>query len=324
MLDDMSAGLLTIDDTENFHSGISRYLEHISRLFDTARAPSFVAHFARLALAALPPDNSEEVEAYRNDILSCWFAAELQCSRYTAAYTALTQFSNEKLQERSAIAWADAILGRRSTPRLEATEIIHLLQRLPLDQHCHTTRAVDGHLTTLAQKQASVPGLSSRTLADNNGADYWKILYALRLGRQEYRGAVSVLMKRLNTVKESSHARNDPRAMVLRNTLLAIINTLSCMAPEEAYIVTTIPESAVNTMDFGQDADGRDMQTGWKARTRVIITIEDLRREYQQLLDKCSRIERGDFEFDAGTDEEDNESELEEAALNNGGDAMES
>ena len=321
MLDDMSAGLLTIDDTDNFHSGISRYLEHISKLFDTAHAHSFAAHFARLALATLPHDKSEDVRAYRDDILLCWFAAELECSRYISAYTALTQFSNEKLQEKSAIAWADAILGRRFVPRLEATEIIHLLQRLPLDLHPHITRVVDDHLTTLAQNQASAP---NRIRADNSGTDYSRILYALRVGRQEYRGAISVLLNRLHTVKKSGHARNDPRAMVLRNTLLALINTLSCMAPEEAYIVTTIQESAVNAMVFGQDADGRDMQTGWKARKRIIITLEDLRREYQQLLDECSRIERGDFEFDAGTDDEDNESEFEGATVVNGVDAMES
>ena len=34
------------------------------------------------------------------------------------------------------------------------------------------------------------------------------------------------------------------------------------------------------------------------------MTLEDLRRDYQQLLDRCSRIERGDFAFELDGDSE--------------------
>ena len=37
----------------------------------------------------------------------------------------------------------------------------------------------------------------------------------------------------------------------------------------------------------------------------MIITLDDLRREYQRVLDRCSRIERGDFEFGEGTGSDD-------------------
>jgi nuclear pore complex protein Nup160 len=323
MLSDMSAGLLNTEDTDHFHSGVSRYLQHILALFEAAGAHSFAADFARLTLAALPQDQTGKSGDNRDHVLTSLFAAELHSAHYVPAYVALTQLRNEQLQKRSAIAWADAVLGRSSLPRLEATEAIHLLQRLPLDLHPQIARVVDDHLTNLAQKQTSLPGMPSRMWPSENSTDYMKVSYALRVRRKDYRGAISVLMDRLYLVKQSRQARNDPQAIALRNILLVLINTLSCVAPNEAYILTASRESVANSMDIDRDAEGRDMETGWKARKRTIITREGLRREYQQLLDKCSRIERGDFEFDAGTDDEEDEEALEGARGTNGVVAME-
>lgn len=323
MLNDMSAGLLTVEDTEHFNSGVARYSQHVLGLFESAGAHSFAADFARLTLAALSYDGLDKEEGWQDNILSSLFAAELQCSRYTAAYTALTQLRNVDLQRNSTKAWIDAILGRQSLPRLEATESVQLLQRLPLDLHPLIARVIDEHLTSLAQQQTSVPGLSSRMWTSENEIDYWKILYALRVNRQDYRGGVSLLMNRLHLVKKSSQAKNDPQATALRHTLLALINALSCVAPDEAYILTPVNENSANSKNIQRDSEGRDLETGWKPRKRIIVTLEDLRREYQQLLDRCSRIERGDFDFDAGTRGEGSESEFDGETITNGVDAME-
>lgn len=309
MLSEMSAGLLTVEETYNFNSGSSRYFQHIVSLFESARKFSFAAEFSRLALAALPHDHPARAVQDQDNVLSRLFAAELRCCHYLQAYTTLTQLREEELQERSAIAWTDAILGRNSLPRVEATDCIRLLQRLPLDLRPHIARAVDDHLTRLAEEQALVAGSSSRNLANMRGADYLNILYALRLGRQDYRGAVSVLLKRLYLIKGSGPSRNDSRSTVLRHTLLALINALSCVAPDEAYIVAPVRGERTHPIDVETDREGRDLETGWKPRGRIIISLEDLRREYQQLLDQCSRIERGDFDFDAGSADESEESE---------------
>lgn len=110
---------------------------------------------------------------------------------------------------------------------------------------------------------------------------------------------------------------------MLRHTLLALINALSCVAPDEAYILAPAQKSAEDSPNVHRDAEGRNVETGWKRRRRIIITLEDVRREYQQLLDQCSRIERGDFDFDASTEDEGEENALEGATATNGGDAME-
>lgn len=39
-------------------------------------------------------------------------------------------------------------------------------------------------------------------------------------------------------------------------------------------------------------------------RRRVVVTLEDLKREYQDVLDRCSRVERGDFDFEIEEDDE--------------------
>lgn len=323
MLSEMSAGLLTMDDTDFFNSGVSRYFQHILALFESAEAYSFAAEFAHLALAGLSHDRSRSVEEDQDDLLSRLFTAELQCSRYVQAYTALIQLEDEQVRESCAAGWIDALLGRTRLSRLEATDSMRLLRQLPLDLHPHVARVLDDHLSSLAKKQGSIPGMSGRIWSNENGIDYLKILYALRIERQDYRGAVSVLMQRLYLVKKSSQARNDSQATILRHTLLALINALSCVAAEEAYVVTPVREWMTDSKDVRRDSHGRDLETGWKRRQRMVVTLDDLRREYQQLLDKCSRIERGDFDFDAGSDEEGDESGVEGAVGTNGVEAME-
>ena len=50
------------------------------------------------------------------------------------------------------------------------------------------------------------------------------------------------------------------------------------------------------------------MDIGSRKKRRVIVTLDDVRREYQKVLDRCSRIERGDWEFGAlDSDEADND-----------------
>jgi nuclear pore complex protein Nup160 len=323
MLGDMSAGLLTVEETDHFNRGMRRYLQHILALFESAEAYSFAADFARLALAAPAHDHAERAGNCQDEILCRLFAAELRCARYTQAYAALTQLNDEQLQKRSAIAWIDVLLGRNSLSILEASEFIRLLQRLPLDLHPHIAGVVDNHIHNLAQKQASAPAWSSRIWSSEKGVDYLKILYACRVRRQDYRGAVAVLTDRLALVKKSSQARSDPGATVLKHTLLALINALSCVAPDEAYILAPAQKSVEDSPNVHLDAEGRNVETGWKRRRRIIITLEDVRREYQQLLDQCSRIERGDFDFDASTEDEGEESALEGATGTNGGDARE-
>ena len=199
-----------------------------------------------------------------------------------------------------------------------------MIETLPTGLHPQLSRHVDHHLTALAKKQKSIPGLQNQLWTSDGEVDHLRVLHAFRIAQKDYRGAVAVLLDRLRLIKKSSEARNDPEATQIRHALLALINALSCVAPDEAYLLTDVEESpktkGVMVKSTGDALDQKRVIQ----RRRIIITLEDLRKEYQQLLDKCSRIERGDFDFEMEEHESD-ESEEDFKGTNGlrNGDAME-
>lgn len=297
-LHEMSAGLVSMMDADLFYNGIPRYFQHVLALFETAKAFSHTADFAHLALQALQPGQKEPAFAFKSEILSRLFTAELKCSRFLAAFTALAQFTDHALQKSAMIALIDAGL--------------QVIETLPIGLHPQLSRHVDQHLAALAKKQKSIPGVQSQLWTSHNDVDYLTILHAFRIAQKDYRGAVTVLLDRLKLIKRSNQARNDPEAVQLRRALLVLINALSCVAPDEAYLLTEENESPkTNGMVAGNFGGAAD-PNGGSTRRRIIITLNDLRREYQQLLDKCSRIERGDFDFEMdehGSDEDEETSQ---------------
>jgi nuclear pore complex protein Nup160 len=313
-------------DADSFYNGIPRYFQHVLALFESARAFAHAADFAHLALQALQPGQKEPTFAFKSEILSRLFTAELKCSRFLAAFTALAQFTDHALQKSAMIALVDASWS----PTSSTTDLIgglELIESLPISLHPELSRHVDQHLAGLAKKQKSISSLQSRLLASDIEVDHLKVLHVFRIAQKDYRGAVAVLLDRLRLIKKSSQARNDPEATQIRHALLALINALSCIAPDEAYLLTDVEEppkmNGVMVKSFG---DGKAHKGSSTQRKRIIITLDDLRREYQQLLDKCSRIERGDFDFEMdeqGSDDEGEEEGFQEANGVRNGDAME-
>ena len=128
---------------------------------------------------------------------------------------------------------------------------------------------------------------------------------------------------------------DDPESKEIRHELLALINLLACVDRSEAYIVvvrdddSVVHDHAVTQVDDEEGnvtmngVDGTSHNTTSPSpfglyssqpqqhanapRRRVIVTLEHLRREYQGELDRISRIERGDWEFGFGDDDESGE-----------------
>lgn len=323
-LHEMSAGLLSRMDADSFYNGIPRYFQHVLALFESARAFAHAADFAHLALQALRPGQKEPTFSFKSEILSRLFTAELKCSRFPAAFTALAQFIDYALQKSAVIALVDAILS--ST--FSITGLVgglRLIETLPIGLHPQLSRHIDQHLAALAKKQKSIPSLRNQLWTSDGEIDHLMILHAYRIAQKDYRGAVAVLLDRLRLIKKSSQARNDPEAIQIRHALLALINALGCVAPEEAYLLTDVEQPRQNNslpVKSGDNAESR--KRGPTERKRIIITLDDLRREYQQLLDKCSRIERGDFDFemDEHGSEDDEQDDHGAKGIRNG-DAME-
>jgi nuclear pore complex protein Nup160 len=310
-LNDMSAGLLSLMDAEHFNSGMPLYYQHVLELFEVAGSYTQMARFARLALQSLAPGQKEPVPNFRSNMLSRLFTAELKESQFMGAFDALIQFSDVALQKKSLVSLVTAIID----PRISNTTpsgALRTLQRLPIAVYPHLAAHMDQHLLSLSKKQTSVIETWS---TNSTHVDYLKILHAIRVSQGDHRGSLSVLLDRVRLVKKSSRARGDPQATELRKALLTLINAMTCVEPDEAYILTEAEEQTngnVKTLTNGEMEV--DAGAGAKKTKRVILTLDDLRREYQKVLDRCSRIERGDFDFGgtADSDEDEDEDVMEE------------
>lgn len=144
---------------------------------------------------------------------------------------------------------------------------------------------------------AILVALCHKTLNLSSGPQYHQILYSLRVSRNDFRGAASILHDRLQRLKTSSSQVHDPADESLTQCYLMIINTLSSVSKEEAYILAD------------QRIDSTSQQWGIgkakKMLKRQIITLDTLRKEYQAELDRVEAIENGQYPFVDGGDEMD-------------------
>jgi hypothetical protein len=134
-----------------------------------------------------------------------------------------------------------------------------------------------------------------KTLNLTSGPPYYHILYSFRISRNNFRGAASILYERLQRLKSTSSQVHNPADESLQQCYLMIINTLSSVSKDEAYILADQRiESGVSQWGLGKAK---------KMLKRQIITLDTLRKEYQAELDRVEAIENGQFPmFDHGDD----------------------
>jgi hypothetical protein len=140
---------------------------------------------------------------------------------------------------------------------------------------------VDNILTSLCQK----------TLNMASGPPYHQILYSFRISRNNFRGAASILHERLQRLKTTSTKIHDPADESLTQCYLMIINTLSSVSKEDAYIL------AEQRIEATGGPPQWGIGQGKKLLKRQIITLDTLRKEYQAELDRIAAIESGQFPF---------------------------
>lgn len=132
--------------------------------------------------------------------------------------------------------------------------------------------------------------LCQKTLNMTSGPPYHLILYSFRISRHNFRGAASVLHERLQRLKTTSSKVHDPADNSLVQCYLMIINTLSSVNKEDAYILAEqkIDESGPPQWGLGKAKN---------LLKRQIVTLDTLRKEYQAELDRIEAIESGQFPF---------------------------
>ena len=252
------------------------YYSHILTLFDNSKCPSWVASFAHLALQFTPKTDTEQSAS----LLASLFHSSLSLADHDTAYTALIQHPDPP-----------SLLSTLITTMLTENKAAKLTA-FPFPPNLHP--AID---TFLLQKARSSP-IDTRQHSPPS-SNYYQILSSWRLRHHNAQGAAAALLERLHRLPDSSYATATIAAATTGATTngverdavlegyLAVINLLSCAG--EGWVLSG-----------GKERRGSGILIGGK---RKIVTLEDVRKSYQEELDRRSVIENGRFGF--GFDEGD-------------------
>lgn len=265
-----TGGLLDDMEKQLLNSGHANYYAHIVSLYDRHKAFSHVVDFARLSLQfAQGPDN----KLTRTEMSSRLFTASTSISHFDVAHTTLLSMQDRALQHSCL---------RRLVERMCETSQTSELISLPFSG---LQEDVDN---VLLQKCKS-------TVEVAHSIPYHKILYAWRITHNDYRGAAAVLHDRLQKLRQAgegdSLTGDDVLDTAVTKHFLMLINALSCVDPKQAWITVEVPSNV--------DGNG-GKHCGPK---RKVVTLAELRRQYQAELDRIAAIQNNQFGLSTEDDE---------------------
>lgn len=216
---------------------------------------------------------AKEREKRQSDILSRLFTASLQTARFDEAYSALSRMPASAVRHFSLQTFIQTLVAQNRIPLLLSFPFVNL------------NSEADEILALQTKK----------TLNLNTQPQYHKVLYAFRIDRGDYRGAAQVAFERLERLKSDSEVTRNPEDERLVDAYLLLINTLACVGKDEAWV---IKEPGLD----GRPANGQRRDGAGGTGKRRLISVDDVRREYQEELDRLAALEQGRFAFaDADT-----------------------
>jgi hypothetical protein len=291
-----TASLLRLDEQEFFGSGLGPFYEHIMDLFMHFRCFSHVVDFVQLAIQNHELDlisaekkhtksSKSAITAHdqkATDLLSRLFTAALESSQYEIAFSALTRLHNPGLRKASLTSLTTTLINARRIDTILSLPFASLASDL------------DSVLASLALKSlhtSSSPSASSV---------YFRVLYALRVQRSDFHGAAQCLWHYLQRLKAATvDSSVDPRDDRLLETYLLVINALRCCGPDEGWVLDdpALTSGSVTGVKFVTRLSGSAAGATEKPKKRKVVVLDDVRKEYQELLDRISDLEGGRFAF---------------------------
>ncbi|GAB7348628.1 hypothetical protein MBLNU459_g7002t1 [Dothideomycetes sp. NU459] len=307
-----TSGLLSINQRQFFSDKTPRYYLHISSLFEAAKIHTYTAEFASLALQELAIDSEnfddtsladldtrkrsmhgspaaikadlalEEIRLLRirelkEDLLGRVFSASLQTCRYKQAFDALLVFGNPVLRKASLQSLLQSLITTNSTQTL-----------LSLPFPTHMLPEVDAILVSLARKHLAFSPTSTP-----GTPQYHQVIYTWRIHNGDFRGAAEILFERLQRLRHATAKVFEPDDETLLEAYLLLINTLACCGPDDGWILA---EGVSGDVAHPAAAVAKPAQPP----RRRVVTLEDVRREYQAELDRRSEMQQGRFALVGG------------------------
>ncbi|KAJ8121906.1 hypothetical protein ONZ43_g1765 [Nemania bipapillata] len=266
-----SSGLLDDEQWNLLFNGIPRYYAHIVALFEKCRAYSYSVDFARLSLQFINK-KTKDADILRIEVQGRLFSGATAISQFELAHSTLIAMKDRALQHSFL-----RILIQKMCDNLHNAELVQL--SFPGLQS-----AVD---EVLAQKcQATVDVIT--------GIPYHQILYSWRIKRNDYRGAAAILLDRIQKLRQlgegDQFTSEDILDTVITRQYLMLINVLSCVEPKQAWITAEEPPPRP------QAGAANGAPNGGK---RKVVTLADIRKEYQDELDRIAAIQNNQFGFTA-------------------------
>ncbi|KAL1646814.1 hypothetical protein SLS58_002949 [Diplodia intermedia] len=254
-----------------FHEGLSRFCQHVMYLFEKAKAHTYVIQWAEAALFAVQTEDHEQTKMLKQEVLSRLFHACVQSSKFREAYGALCRYPDNSLRRSALAMLVKTMINQSQMP---------LLITFPFTRQLEDVDAI-------------LAGLCRDTLSVSSGPPFHRLLYAFRIAKNNYRGAAQILYDLITRLQSSSAALQDPTDESITQAYLTLINTLSLVNEQDQYLLVGQRES---------EGGLKGVPEGKAAPRRRLVTLEDLRREYQAELDRVAAMETGRFAFSAGGD----------------------
>lgn len=259
-----SSGLL--DDTEwnLLNSGLAQYYSHLVALFEKQKAYSYVVEFARLSIQ-FTGSTAENVNI-KTDMLSRLFNAALATSQFELAHTTLLSMKDQALRQ-------------------------YNLRKL-VDKMCetyHNSELVTLTFPGMQQEVDDILSLRCKSIMDVMHAfPYHQVLYSWRIKHNNFRGAASVILDKIQKLRLAGEGDQISGEDVLDTPVtkqyLLLINALSCVDAKQAWIF----DEGIPTGD--KDAPAK----------RKVVSLADIRKQYQDELDRIAAIQNNQFGFEAG------------------------
>lgn len=148
---------------------------------------------------------------------------------------------------------------------------------------------VDEILLSLTRKH-----LSFSPIPTPGQPQYHQVMYTWRIHNNDFRGAAEILFERLQRLKHSTAKVFEPDDETLVEAYLVLINTLACCGKDEGWILAERVEE-----EYQRGKVGAGSVTAGHIKKRRIVTLEDVRKEYQAELDRRSEMQQGRFALTA-------------------------
>ncbi|KAL9584416.1 MAG: hypothetical protein Q9203_004670 [Teloschistes exilis] len=285
-----SAGYLSPEEAAQMGQGLPFYYTHVHQVFQSTSHPSYAAHFAQLALQFT--NRSPPVEPSKT-LPASIFRSSLDTSDIESAYAALIQLPQDD---------QPAMIPTMLRSLLTLPTGPSRLLDLPWPPHLHGW--IDKYLAN-----EDISGTKSALKNVLRPERQCKILAAWRLRHGDFRGAAAVLYSHLQMTQKASQksdglprfrltaeGENEMGGRALDEAYLSMINLMACDGDEQ---------------DPNDNKDGRESERSgsWllsskQGAKRKLVTISDVRKDWQMELDRRSAVEAGRYGFGLGHGDE--------------------